>query len=614
MPRANTEATELSVAFGILNIDPNCLSTGQIKPSFQDTLTLQKYQRYKIEYSKKNEYYDQFIEVGKSLRRSYPYFNTSSISSLRWEGPKQQASTGSVARDLVVGNTSISVKADSHVVINSSPHNLFISTPQCQAPQQDSQDWYWFVAPDEYQEFYSIMRNQSDSTLPLSVLDFNKNVKGKHRKKLGKVFQDCFNPNVRADMKRLYLKLCHTVAQRSAERFNSLYESARTGPAKASVEESIIRTFFRVDTQEYILCGLENREPHGLLIPDLATWKQKWRLKDLSAVADIDRGQSVVEFILNVQNKSTKALTQLRYHAQIRWAHGKLGSCPEAKLYKGGKGKPWKWSDVPFFTKLFSSVDSSTKQVQRYKFVDEIGHGGFGTIWKVRLNTSQEEVALKELSNPNLTTNELSRFAREVKNQSSLNHQNIMPILESGLEAFPPWFTMPIAQGSLAGQINSLQGNFSQIDNIFSQLLSGMAFAHKNSVIHRDLKPENVLIFDGDKVKISDFGLSKKIETSTETSSLTRSGSFIGSVEYASPEQLSDMKVADKRSDIYSLGKLLYVMLTGEKPFPKLTLSLVPQKYRHVIEKCTDDNPNNRFHSIEALTSAFMSISSNQEE
>ena len=239
-----------------------------------------------------------------------------------------------------------------------------------------------------------------------------------------------------------------------------------------------------------------------------------------------------------------------------------------------------------------------------YKKIDEIGSGGFGIVYRARRTEDNAIVAMKVLS---LVDNViiLSRFHREVRAQSTLNHPNVVHIIGRNLNMTPPWFVMELAHSNLRDILPDIKGKESDIVDIFRQILAGIKHAHDNGVVHRDLKPENILIYNdvGNNVRISDFGIAKLDPNDTTT--LTAGSEGLGTPQYAAPEQWAAAHDADARADIYALGKLLYEMLTGIMPFPILKLECVDSKFRYIIQKCVENEPDQRFQSIEELRQQF---------
>jgi serine/threonine protein kinase len=165
---------------------------------------------------------------------------------------------------------------------------------------------------------------------------------------------------------------------------------------------------------------------------------------------------------------------------------------------------------------------------------------------------------------------------------------------------------MPRASGNLRDEIQSgKSGDRSWVVKTFTSVLDGMAYAHsKCEALHRDLKPENVLIVEGVPV-ISDFGLGKQLDPNI-TQGLTSANIGLGTLEYMAPEQVNDAANAGTPADVYSLGKLLGEMLTGDRPmFGRPRLSDYPDEFRSFIDRCTQDRPEDRYANASDALAAF---------
>lgn len=135
-----------------------------------------------------------------------------------------------------------------------------------------------------------------------------------------------------------------------------------------------------------------------------------------------------------------------------------------------------------------------------------------------------------------------------------------------------------------------------------------MEYAHQHNVVHRDLKPSNILLFDHGLVKVADFGSGKRLRSGLDSSVLTLSGEFLGTLEYAAPEQLDDMRSADERTDIYALGKILCGMLLGKKSVTQADIDAAPLPFRPIIRKCVATKPEDRFLHINELLEAIGAV------
>lgn len=255
----------------------------------------------------------------------------------------------------------------------------------------------------------------------------------------------------------------------------------------------------------------------------------------------------------------------------------------------------------------------------RYKIIKKIGSGGMANVYLAEDLILEREVAVKMMS-LNFQEDEekanIRRFQREALSTTELAHPNIVNIYDVG-EGNRPYIVMEYVDGTDLKKY--IQDNhpipYSKVIKIMSQLLSGISYAHANGIIHRDIKPHNILIDNEGTVKITDFG----IAVALSQNSITQTNSILGSVQYISPEQARGNLVT-KQSDIYSLGIVLYEILTGVVPFegesavsvalkhfqtpiPSLREfdSRIPQPLENVVLKATAKEPKNRYTSVSEM-------------
>ena len=378
--------------------------------------------------------------------------------------------------------------------------------------------------------------------------------------------------------------------------FNEKLSSSLGSPHKNHVEESILRTFFRVGDSEYILCGLDGSREFAVLVPDLTKFKRNWTIKKINAAPSLDKGQSEVHIDFELTKKSNRSSHKLCFHIETRWSHRPFVNNPEGKLYKN-----FKWPDVVFFSSLHELPPYSRGRV--------IGKGGYGVIYEATMPRSKKPVAVKEFSHEASglasADDDRRRFAREVELQAKLDHPNILPILKHDIDARRPWFSSPLANQNLEEMLTELSGNTLRSEEILRQILVGLEFAHSQDVIHRDLKPSNILIFDNDVVKIGDFGLGKQLDAATSGALLTQTSSnSMGTLAYAAPEQLESFRDADERADIYAFGKTLLHVITGEVPagpFSTINEADIGSIWAPIILKCIDPSPSKRYQSVREI-------------
>jgi HEAT repeat protein len=268
----------------------------------------------------------------------------------------------------------------------------------------------------------------------------------------------------------------------------------------------------------------------------------------------------------------------------------------------------------------------------RYKFIQKIGKGAFGTVILVEDTVVDEQLILKFL-NPDVSADEemLKRFVHELRFSRKITHKNVIRIYDFLKLAGAYAISMEFFESHTLGQeIPDKQPMpFDKAAGWAMDIATGMAVAHEVGIIHRDLKPANLLINDDGLLKIVDFGVAAA--AGAGNSELTKTGYVIGSPKYMAPEQILGKKV-DHRADIYSLGVIFYEMLTGVPPYTKGDQMAV--MYQHVQGKCVpcdEANPNippalativkkamdldkdNRFESMEAFRDAIEQAQAGQE-
>ncbi|HLF95264.1 MAG TPA: serine/threonine-protein kinase [Planctomycetota bacterium] len=202
-----------------------------------------------------------------------------------------------------------------------------------------------------------------------------------------------------------------------------------------------------------------------------------------------------------------------------------------------------------------------------YEIVERIGQGGMGTVYKARDTIMGRWVAVKLLA-PFLADDKeyIKRFFQEARNLQKLHHPNIVAAFDAGIAGEHKFFIMEYVNGPSVEQVMHSKGVLSEHNalEITRQVAQALDYAWTNTIIHRDIKPQNVMLSDGKTVKLCDLGLSKDV---TSDFSLTMTGSVNCSPPYASPEQAQGLKGIDVRSDVYSLGVMLFQMCCGELPF-----------------------------------------------
>jgi tetratricopeptide (TPR) repeat protein/tRNA A-37 threonylcarbamoyl transferase component Bud32 len=261
----------------------------------------------------------------------------------------------------------------------------------------------------------------------------------------------------------------------------------------------------------------------------------------------------------------------------------------------------------------------------RYKIIEELGRGGMGKVYKAIDAEVNEKIALK-LIKPEIAADKktIDRFRNELKFARKIRHKNVCQMYDLGTAEGAYFITMEYVGGEDLKRLIRKMGHLSpgQAISIAKQVCDGMVEAHKLGVVHRDLKPQNVMVDEGGDARIMDFGVARSIEAK----SITGAGVMIGTPDYMSPEQV-DGKDIDQRTDIYSLGIILYEMVTGQTPFegdtpftigvkhksetpknPKEINPQIPNDLSRVILRCLEKDRENRYQSAGEVRNELTNI------
>jgi non-specific serine/threonine protein kinase len=262
------------------------------------------------------------------------------------------------------------------------------------------------------------------------------------------------------------------------------------------------------------------------------------------------------------------------------------------------------------------------ERVAHYEILRQIGEGGMGEVYLARDTRLNRQIALKALPK-NLTDDQsrLQRFKLEAQTASALNHPNIITIYEIGEAGGVHFIATEFVEGeTLRQKISDKNLSAAQILDIAAQTVSALSVAHSAGIIHRDIKPENIMIRPDRLVKLLDFGLAKLTETNAKTSDknfATKPGMVMGTVNYMSPEQARGAQI-DHRADLWSLGVVLYEMLSGSLPFSgktvnhtlvaimeseplPLPISDVPKELEQAVAALLSKEPENRYRTANDL-------------
>ena len=260
---------------------------------------------------------------------------------------------------------------------------------------------------------------------------------------------------------------------------------------------------------------------------------------------------------------------------------------------------------------------------ERYEITQLLGEGGMSYVYKATDKQLQRTVAIKTLK-PNYVEQEkfVERFKREAQTAANLNHPNIVQIFDWGI-GDEPFFVMEYIEGNTLTSIIANKRTISMNDILFigAQVSSGLQAAHSKGLVHRDIKPGNIMITPQGKVKVTDFGI---VSLQNEESDITKTGSILGTASYISPEQAQGKPVS-KESDLYSLGTVLYELITGRPPFdgdtPIATATKhitdkpeklstyradIPKGIENAVLKLLHKYPKDRFKNAEDLRAVLL--------
>ncbi len=276
---------------------------------------------------------------------------------------------------------------------------------------------------------------------------------------------------------------------------------------------------------------------------------------------------------------------------------------------------------------LLSTVREALRD--RYAVAGEIGRGGMAVVCRATDLRHGREVAIKVLLPELARAVTGDRFLREISILARLSHPNILPLLDSGsVEVVPgldvPWYVMPyVAEDTLRARLDR-EGPLpvEQALHLTRELCDALSHAHRQGIIHRDIKPENILL-SGGRAVLADFGIARAV-TLSGTSSLSSTGLVIGTPAYMSPEQSAGSEKLDARSDLYSLGVVLYEMLAGQPPFTGATPQAISARHQFetpppirvvrptipvgveaVLSRVLEKVPADRYESAEGLARAL---------
>ncbi|AVQ47244.1 Stk1 family PASTA domain-containing Ser/Thr kinase [Clostridium botulinum] len=270
-----------------------------------------------------------------------------------------------------------------------------------------------------------------------------------------------------------------------------------------------------------------------------------------------------------------------------------------------------------------------TKLGNRYELLEKVGEGGMATVYKAKCHYLNRFVAIKILKDQFCSDKEfVEKFKREATSVASLSDNNIVNIYDVGSENNIHYIVMEYVDGKTLKELIVEKGKIEPKETvrISKQIASALVCAHRNNIIHRDIKPHNILVTKEGIIKVTDFGIAKASNSAT----ITNSSKVMGSAHYFSPEQAKGGFV-DSRTDIYSLGIVMYEMLVGKVPFdgespvsvavkhiqnevvaPKEIDDKIPESLNSVVLKCLEKNPVKRYQTIKNLEEDLARIENNE--
>ena len=214
----------------------------------------------------------------------------------------------------------------------------------------------------------------------------------------------------------------------------------------------------------------------------------------------------------------------------------------------------------------------------RYRVDELIGRGGMADVYRGEDVVLDRPVAIKVLTERD--DGERDRFLREARSMAKLNHRNVVAVYDAGRDRGCSFIVMELVEGRTMGAIPAHELTVHGAIRQYVEILEALQYAHDNGIVHRDLKPANVMVLPSGSVRVMDFGLARR---TSDMSSARSAGEIVGTIAYLPPERFLG-KVADARSDLYSVGVMLYETFTGSLPFKNETDDLVAVIFAHVNE------------------------------
>ncbi len=255
----------------------------------------------------------------------------------------------------------------------------------------------------------------------------------------------------------------------------------------------------------------------------------------------------------------------------------------------------------------------------RYELEEVVGHGGMSTVYKARDSLLERNVVLKVLHQQYSEDGDfVERFKREARSVAQLQHPNIVTVIDRGEEGGRQYIVFEYINGETLKELVVRKGRLDVRTTLAVglEIARGLSFAHEHGLVHRDVKPQNVLLNGDGGAKVTDFGIARSLDVEH---SVTQTGTILGTSNYIAPEQANGRPV-DAQTDVYSLGIVLYEMLTGEVPFPGENFVAVAMKHiqepspsvldarcdvplrvAEMIDRALEKDPEQRFTTMDAF-------------
>lgn len=269
------------------------------------------------------------------------------------------------------------------------------------------------------------------------------------------------------------------------------------------------------------------------------------------------------------------------------------------------------------------SIAQDSVLANRYRIVEKIGAGGMAEVYRGIDHVLERDVAVKVLTER--SDEVCRRFLLEAQSMARLNHPNIVAVYDVGVDRDLSYIILEFVRGKTMRELDRTKISFDDAINLTVQLLEALQYAHGQGIIHRDIKPGNIIVSDDNVLKVMDFGLARRM---TDVSNLTQSGEIVGTIAYLPPERFLG-KSGDNTSDLYSVGVLLYELLSGRLPFthesgdlvavmfshvndrpkpPRQLNPLIPASLDRIIMRLLDKDPARRFADAASLITELRSV------